>query len=26
VSAIGWYRIMIGNRAKFWKFAAPTID
>lgn len=26
VSAKGWYRIMIGNRAKFWKFAAPTID
>lgn len=26
VSAKGWYRIMIGTRAKFWKFAAPTID
>jgi len=26
VNAKGWYRIMIGNRAKFWKFAAPTID
>lgn len=26
VSAIGWHRIVVGNRAKFWKFAAPTVD
>lgn len=22
----GWYKIVVGNRADFWKFAAPTID
>lgn len=26
VSARGWFRIMIGARAKFWGFSAPTID
>ncbi len=22
----GWYKVIVGNRAKFWDFAAPTID
>lgn len=22
----GWYRIVVGKRAKFWEFAVPTID
>lgn len=22
----GWHRVVVGNRAHFWKFAAPTID
>lgn len=26
VSGNGWYRVMVGRRADFWKFAAPTID
>lgn len=26
VNATGWYRIVVGKRASFWKFAAPTID
>lgn len=26
VEAAGWNRIVIGRRADFWKFAAPTID
>jgi len=26
VTATGWYRIVVGKRAEFWKFAAPTID
>lgn len=26
VSGEGWYRIVVGNRAEFWKFAVPTID
>jgi hypothetical protein len=26
VSASGWYKVVVGSRADFWKFAAPTID
>lgn len=26
VSGHGWFRIVVGKRAEFWKFAAPTID
>ena len=26
VAAEGWCRIMVGRRAEFWHFAAPTID
>jgi hypothetical protein len=26
VSGLGWYRVIVGKRASFWKFAAPTID
>lgn len=26
VSGTGWYKIVVGQRASFWDFAAPTID
>lgn len=26
VKADGWVRIVVGKRAEFWKFAAPTVD
>jgi hypothetical protein len=26
ISATGWYKVVIGRRARFWDFAAPTID
>lgn len=26
VRGTGWFKIVVGNRAKFWDFAAPTID
>ena len=26
VRAEGWYRIIVGKRARFWDFAVPTID
>jgi hypothetical protein len=26
VKVEGWYKVVVGNRAEFWKFAAPTID
>lgn len=26
VQAEGWVRIVVGKRAEFWKFAAPTVD
>jgi hypothetical protein len=26
VKGEGWYKVVVGNRAEFWKFAAPTID
>ncbi len=26
ISGLGWYRIIVGKRASFWRFAAPTID
>lgn len=26
VSAQGWYKVVVGKRAKHWDFAAPTID
>lgn len=26
VSGRGWYRVQVGNRAEFWKFAAPSRD
>jgi hypothetical protein len=22
----GWFKVVVGKRAPFWKFAAPTID
>lgn len=26
VSGEGWFRVQVGNRAAFWKFAVPTVD
>jgi hypothetical protein len=26
VEASGWHKIVVGRRAPFWKFAAPTVD
>lgn len=26
VTARGWHRVVVGRRADFWKFAAPTVD
>lgn len=26
VQATGWHRVVVGERAKFWSFAAPTAD
>jgi hypothetical protein len=26
ISGEGWYKVKVGNRAKYWKFAAPTAD
>lgn len=26
VSGQGWFRVQVGNRAAFWKFAVPTVD
>ena len=26
VEGKGWYRVVVGKRADFWKFAAPTVD
>lgn len=26
VEAQGWYRLIVGKRARFWSFAAPTVD
>lgn len=26
VEGEGWYKVIVGNRAEFWRFAAPTID
>lgn len=26
ISGEGWYKVIVGNRSEFWKFAVPTID